>query len=418
MNLKHHLLPTSENNYTPHILQKAAVIGMFLMILLSFAVSNLQALLWQSSDWLVGAVLPAVVVDLTNSERKDLNAVPLKRSSVLDEAARLKAEDMAKNSYFAHYSPAGTSPWFWFDKVSYTYAHAGENLAIHFKDSGAVVEAWMNSPSHRANIVNPNYTEIGVGTAKGTFDGYETVFVVQMFGTPAKPLPAPTTARLSTVVTENNNNLPTSTLAVAEVIAKIEESELSVLNEPEVLVSEQINLETVPEVSTESVNELSAESVYLAKAEVDEDTLVDNLNNNEVMETEIGGFGTKGIEVAEVHSGDGQTSIFSTHYSTSTGLEPIVGSVSGTTAPEVNLVGFMTRPSVVLQSLYLTLGLFVSILLLCSIVIGLNYHRPLQVVYGVGLLMLMSGLFYVHQQLTTNVVVAADSTFDQTLETF
>lgn len=181
-------LPTKKNNYTPHLLQKVAIFSMFLLVFLSFAAVNLQSLLWQSSSWLVGTVLPAVIVDLTNEQRGGLSEAPLIRSAVLDEAAQLKAEHMAKNGYFAHYSPDGTSPWYWFDQVSYTYAHAGENLAIHFNDSNAVVEAWMKSPLHRDNIVSHNYTEIGVGTAKGMFEGKETVFVVQLFGTPASPI--------------------------------------------------------------------------------------------------------------------------------------------------------------------------------------------------------------------------------------
>jgi hypothetical protein len=112
---------------------------------------------------------------------------------------------MAKNGYFAHFAPDGTSPWHWFDEAGYVYTHAGENLAIHFTDSNEVVDAWMNSPKHRENIVNGVYTEIGVGTAKGKFEGYDTVYVVQLFGTPAqapvvaaRPVtPAPAPAQLA-----------------------------------------------------------------------------------------------------------------------------------------------------------------------------------------------------------------------------
>ncbi len=179
-------IPHQNNDFTPDLLQRTALFLMGGLAVLTFTMSNVYALLWQQSAWLTSAVLPAVVVDKTNIERKELALPPLVRNSVLDAAAQLKADDMAKNSYFAHYSPAGVSPWHWFNEAGYRYVHAGENLAVHFTDSKEVVEAWMDSPTHRANIVNQNYREIGVGTARGTYDGYETVFVVQLFGTPAR----------------------------------------------------------------------------------------------------------------------------------------------------------------------------------------------------------------------------------------
>ena len=177
-----------------NLLQKISMSLMAVLVMITFVAANLHAILWQSSDWLVSTVLPAVVVDLTNDEREDNAAPPLRRNTTLDEAARMKAEHMAKHEYFAHHSPDGVSPWYWFNEAGYTYAHAGENLAIHFTDSSEVVDAWMDSPSHRKNIVDGKFTEIGVGTAKGEYEGYDTVYVVQLFGTPAvsnKPKPAP-----------------------------------------------------------------------------------------------------------------------------------------------------------------------------------------------------------------------------------
>ncbi len=169
----------------PNRLQSFAMVLMLMMVLLSFALANLQSIVWISSDWLVSTILPAVVTDATNKARASESLPPLIRNSSLDVAAQLKADDMAAKGYFAHWSPDGTSPWYWFGQAKYTYAHAGENLAVHFTDSTAVVDAWLNSPTHRANIMNGNYREIGIGTAKGTYEGYDTVFVVQMFGTPA-----------------------------------------------------------------------------------------------------------------------------------------------------------------------------------------------------------------------------------------
>ncbi|MFM2423978.1 MAG: hypothetical protein RLZZ70_367 [Candidatus Parcubacteria bacterium] len=187
--MKHYFIPLPEHNYIPVLLQRSAMLGMLFLVVCTFTLTNVYSLLWQQSSWLVGAVLPAVVVNLTNVERDSAVLPPLVRNAKLDAAAQLKAEHMAKESYFSHYSPDGVSPWHWFDEVGYNFVHAGENLAVHFTDSDAVVDAWMLSPTHRANIVNNNYREIGVGTAKGRYQGFPTVFVVQMFGTPAIPAP-------------------------------------------------------------------------------------------------------------------------------------------------------------------------------------------------------------------------------------
>lgn len=365
MKVKELFLPTEANDHTPHLLQRTAMVGMLVMILLSFAVVNFQTSLWQSSQWLVGTVLPAVVVDLTNAEREELAAPLLSRSAKLDEAARLKAEHMAKNQYFAHHSPDGVSPWYWFEQVAYRYAHAGENLAIHFKDSDAVVAAWMDSPTHRANIANSNYTEIGVGTAKGTYEGHQTVFVVQLFGTPAVPLvatPAPA-LEVETLVEETDEAGP---LAAAEV-------------ELEQVAGDQDNVTLPPE------------SVPTTPASVTEAVIVPA--EPPVVATEP------------------PAAVYLDHYATSSGLAPAAPTALDDVPQPVSSIDSMaTKPNSVLQIIYLSLGILMSTLLLVSIVLGFYNARPLQVVYGVGLLLFMSALFYVHASLTAQVVVASTDT--------
>lgn len=133
---------------------------------------------------LTGLVLATNVVAETNVERSQAGVNTLARSAVLDKAAALKARDMLVNQYFAHTSPGGVTPWYWFRQAGYSYRRAGENLAVHFDDSEKLVHAWMESPTHRANIVNGTFTEIGIGIATGTFEGVPTTVVVQLFGTP------------------------------------------------------------------------------------------------------------------------------------------------------------------------------------------------------------------------------------------
>ena len=139
----------------------------------------------------VAAVIASVLVDLTNNDREALALPQLEANPVLTAAAQAKANDMAEKGYFSHTTPEGNDSWHWFERVGYDYQYAGENLAVNFIDSGDVQNAWMNSPTHRDNIVNPRYTEIGIATAVGMYQGREAVFAVQMFGRPksdAQPL--------------------------------------------------------------------------------------------------------------------------------------------------------------------------------------------------------------------------------------
>lgn len=124
------------------------------------------------------------VVNLTNSERQKAGLPTLKLNSALSESARLKALDMFKNDYWAHNSPTGTTPWDFFKQANYSYSIAGENLAKDFYDTDSMVKAWMKSPTHRDNILNTKYQEIGIGVANGVLQGVKTTLVVQHFGTP------------------------------------------------------------------------------------------------------------------------------------------------------------------------------------------------------------------------------------------
>ena len=132
------------------------------------------------------AVYANMLVLLTNRDRVSQNISELKVNPLLEKAAQLKADDMASRSYFAHNTPEGKTPWYWLEQVGYRYLYAGENLAVNFAESEDVQKAWMSSPSHKSNIVNPKFTEIGIATSTGIYKGREAVFVVQMFGAPVK----------------------------------------------------------------------------------------------------------------------------------------------------------------------------------------------------------------------------------------
>lgn len=182
-------MPHEENDHKPQILRARSVVFVLVVAL------AIEGAFWFGSTQLVpnsrlyGIILANALVDETNQSRVTNNVPTLTESPLLDEVAQDKANDMVANNYFAHTSPSGLSPWYWFEQVGYGFTYAGENLAVNFTDSQDVTNAWMNSTEHRENILNPNFTQIGMATATGTYEGHPAVYVVEEFGAPVPPAP-------------------------------------------------------------------------------------------------------------------------------------------------------------------------------------------------------------------------------------
>lgn len=126
---------------------------------------------------------PAKVIELTNSQRLNAGMEIVRPNDQLNKAAEAKVEDMFSNNYWAHVSPKGTEPWFFISESGYRYQHAGENLARDFSNASDIVKAWMASPTHRQNLLDGRYKDIGIAVKDGYINGVETTIVVQMFGT-------------------------------------------------------------------------------------------------------------------------------------------------------------------------------------------------------------------------------------------
>ena len=172
--------------WTPRYLTTATYFSAGVLVVCLFAGAGLvDRYIRDSGSPFVAAVISAILVDYANQDRgvQELNGLMVNPKLVA--AAQAKADDMAAKGYFSHTTPEGYDSWHWFKQVSYDYAYAGENLAVDFSESSDVEKAWMASASHRANILNSNYTEIGIAVATGTYQGRPTVFAVQMFGRPS-----------------------------------------------------------------------------------------------------------------------------------------------------------------------------------------------------------------------------------------
>jgi hypothetical protein len=366
------VLYNTDDDYVPRLLRQSATVGLWMLVFLSFLTANLQALFWQSSTWLVANVLPAIVVERTNDERLAQATVPLLRSARLDEAATRKAEHMASEGYFAHFSPEGISPWYWFEEVGYVYAHAGENLAVHFSDSGEVVKAWMDSPSHRANIVNANYREIGVGTARGVYEGFDTVFVVQLFGTPARagelsdPVPVRTT----------EGEVPPAAVAITS------DSVLSATTS----VTRTATATPVALAYESTPREGDGESATPLPQLVPEKAVHD--------------------VVSDANDGSGVL-ISSGLMATSSGLPMafIASPASAGATDTAVMARVATQPNLLLGSLYVALSVVIGGMLLLSLTLTARSHRWFQMAQSVTLLMLMGGLVQLHRYLTAGAWV-------------
>ncbi|PAQ12729.1 hypothetical protein CD798_17835 [Bacillaceae bacterium SAOS 7] len=118
------------------------------------------------------------VIRLTNVERQKNGLAPLETDWELCRVARYKSADMANKGYFSHTSPTYGSPFDMMKAFGINYRSAGENIAAGQQTPQAVVNAWMNSSGHRANILSKNYTHIGVGYHKG---GSQGIYWTQMF---------------------------------------------------------------------------------------------------------------------------------------------------------------------------------------------------------------------------------------------
>jgi len=189
----YHFLPHPELNQRATLLSNKAL---FIYCLLIILVAALFRFIPRFVPGVLGYASNINIPDLltdTNTMRAQYGKKELRLNAALTRAAEKKAAHMFEHDYWAHISPDGVEPWSFILGQNYDYVYAGENLAKNFQTSKDVVQAWYDSPSHRDNLLSPNYDEIGFAVANGVLNGYETTLVVQMFGRPrdlAKIAPA------------------------------------------------------------------------------------------------------------------------------------------------------------------------------------------------------------------------------------
>lgn len=206
----HHLfIPSERNNYKSKALHTEYLTYYLLFaLLLLVTVKNIHTrfpnVLGFATD-----ISTSKLLELTNNERIKTNLNTLVLNQRLSDAAEKKAKDMFVKNYWSHFGPNGETPWDFILGSGYQYEYAGENLAKNFLFSQGVVDAWMNSPTHRENLLRKDYTEVGYAVVNGVLNGEETTLVVQMFGSPIGSLnKSPSQKSDSLVVNKNISELP------------------------------------------------------------------------------------------------------------------------------------------------------------------------------------------------------------------
>jgi uncharacterized protein YkwD len=197
----------SHHSHTPRYLKTYwPYIPIFLILLSGFAINRYYSLnngvLGASEDYSLATLLQE-----TNSYRNQDKENPLRINSELDQAAQTKAQDMVNKNYWSHTSPSGQTPWNFIVNSGYEYQKAGENLAYGFSSAQDVVKAWMNSPDHRANVLNNDYEDVGFGVAQsknylGT--GPKTIVVAE-YAEPIIAVPTTGTFNQNAVLASSNS---------------------------------------------------------------------------------------------------------------------------------------------------------------------------------------------------------------------
>lgn len=177
------LVPHKGNQYRPLLVRRYGLLAiLFVVFGLQFGTQYVET----------GSVLgrnatidTSELLVQTNAERSAQNTAPLVRSELLDTAAQMKARDMLQKQYWSHTAPDGTDPWEWFNAAGYNYAAAGENLAKNFNTAESTTAAWMKSPTHRQNMLDTKYSEVGFANVNGELNGKQVSIVVALYGHPA-----------------------------------------------------------------------------------------------------------------------------------------------------------------------------------------------------------------------------------------
>ncbi len=182
--LHHWFIPHEGNKYKPHALHHKhlafhAVLALALKGLFVLSIFALPSSLLLASSEV--AEIQSRIIAMTNGVRSFVGVEPLSVSTQLTNAATAKSAHMADLEYFSHYGPDGKQHKDFLQEAGYDFSVSGENLAVGFATPEGVVNGWKKSPTHYANMIDPSYTETGVGVVPGRYKEKQTNYIAQFF---------------------------------------------------------------------------------------------------------------------------------------------------------------------------------------------------------------------------------------------
>ena len=206
--LRHLFIPHESNNHRAkllhnHILFFAVAILFLGSFFLSSFKSHYPQVLGVTAD-----IDSEKLLSLTNQVREKNGLSILSMNLELSNAAQNKADDMFSQDYWAHNAPDGKTPWVFIKSAGYNYVYAGENLARGFDNTDSVINAWMESPTHRANVLSQNYKDVGFAVKKGKLNGEDTILIVEELGSRTGNIAQSVPAVSGTSVVEKVQPLP------------------------------------------------------------------------------------------------------------------------------------------------------------------------------------------------------------------
>jgi len=283
--LKDLFIPHAGNNFKPQALHLRrllfhATTAVLIKVLLIGFILVLPMEAWLTPDILVEQ--GKKIIALTNEIRANLSLPVLAESGMLNQAASDKASDMLLNQYFAHTGPDSKSLKDWLKNINYSYAVAGENLAMGFSSPEDVVNGWSRSQTHYQNMIDPDFSQIGVGLAAGLYQKYDTTFVAQYLATPVKlvtlAVEQPVVATPKPVIKETPVAEKPAPEETPQILSEKSETEKPVLVEEKIAPATTTALVAAPIVESTNVTpvtvDLNKSKIYLDQPQGQKDKIV------------------------------------------------------------------------------------------------------------------------------------------------
>ncbi len=300
--LKDYFIPHSGNCHKPKFLHPKSLITIALVVLLIKAATVGFLLLSYPQGARVSSQIVSRVLELVNADRTEAGFGALAVNQALAASALAKADNLIANDYFAHTCPEGRKPWDWIDRGQYQYLFVGENLAMNFTTADSVHAALMNSPSHKQNILNDRYNDVGIAMVSGQINGRQTNVLVQHFAARNNPHAAIAAIKDSSAGTTREAALPPpapdiereeteSALAAQEKIAVLKKEALPLPPPPPSIAEVPMASEFLPAVNLISQNHIGGREENIAPELISDMEQINpaaaNISPNEALEKNL-----------------------------------------------------------------------------------------------------------------------------------